>query len=87
MSAFIRKRLVSFVIVLVGVSILSFLLLAFSVSDPAELIARRINVNATAEQIQEVRVAHGLNKSIPEQYINWVRGFFCRRIRHIHLLL
>lgn len=41
MKKYIGKRIISFLIVLVGVSILSFLLIAWSGKDPAEIIAHR----------------------------------------------
>ncbi len=76
MKTYIRKRLLGFVIVLIGVSILSFLLLAFSGRDPAEVIARRGNLNASQELIESVRVEMGLDKSLPIQYWNWIKGMF-----------
>ena len=76
MRQYIRKRLLGFLIVLVGVSILSFLLLAFSGKDPAEIIARRGNINASPELIEAVRVEMGLDKPLPIQYLNWVKGLF-----------
>ena len=38
MKKYIGKRIISFLIVLVGVSILSFLLIAWSGKDPAKLL-------------------------------------------------
>lgn len=76
MKRYIRKRLAGFLMVMVGVSILSFLLIAFSGRDPAEIIARRANTNATTEMIESIRVEMGLDKPLPVQYIRWIKGLF-----------
>lgn len=76
MKQYLQKRLLGLVIVLVGVSILSFLLLAFSGVDAAEAIARRNNINASEEAVEAIRIQMGLDQSLPMQYLNWVKGFF-----------
>ncbi len=76
MRRYITKRLLGFIVVLIGVSILSFLLLAFSGKDPAEIMARRSNINASQETIEAVRMDMGLDKPLPARYANWVKGFF-----------
>ena len=76
MRYFICKRAISFIMIIIGVSLLSFLLIAFSGKDPAEIIARRGNANATPEMIEQVRIEMGLDGSFFERYINWVKGFF-----------
>lgn len=62
MKKYIGKRIISFLIVLVGVSILSFLLIAWSGKDPAEIIAHRGVSNPTPEQIEMIRVEMGLDQ-------------------------
>jgi len=76
MVAYIKKRLWGFIVVLVGVSILSFLLIALSGTDPAEVIARRNSTGATDEMIQEIRVEMGLDKPLVVQYFQWIGGLF-----------
>ena len=76
MKQYVKKRLIGFLIVLIGVSILSFLLIAFSGNDPAEIVARRANINASEEMIEATRVELGLDESLPIQYLNWLKGFF-----------
>ncbi|MBQ6888479.1 MAG: ABC transporter permease [Lachnospiraceae bacterium] len=75
MKLYIIKRVASFVAVLIGVSMLSFLLIAFSGKDPAEVIARRGDLNATTELIEQVRVEMELDGSLAERYLKWVKGF------------
>lgn len=67
--------MLSFIPVLIGVSILSFLLIAFSGKDPAEVIARRGDLNATPELIEQVRIELDLDGSLPERYFHWMSGF------------
>ena len=55
MKKYIGKRIISFLIVLIGVSVLSFLLIAWSGKDPAEIIAHRGVSNPTPEQIEMIR--------------------------------
>ena len=76
MSAYIKKRLFSFIIVLAGVSILSFLLIALSGTDPAEVIARKNSVGATEEMIEQIRAEMGLDKPLYVRYFQWLGGLF-----------
>ena len=76
MASYIRKRWIVFVIVLTGVSILSFFLITLSNKDPAEIIARRGVLAANENMIEAVRVELGLDKPIIAQYFNWVKGLF-----------
>ena len=76
MSVYIRKRLLGFLIVIAGVSILSFLLIALSDIDPAELIARKSSIGATEEMIEQVRTQFGLDKPMITRYFNWLGGLF-----------
>lgn len=76
MSAYIKKRLPGFLAVLFGVSLLSFLLIALSGTDPAEVIARRGSGGATEEMVEQVRVQLGLDKPLLARYFQWLGGFF-----------
>ena len=70
----IRKRLIGLLIVLIGVSILSFALSAISDIDPAEAIARQHNYNPSPELIEQIREEYGLDKPIIARYFSWVGG-------------
>ena len=77
MKKYIGKRIINFLIVLVGVSILSFLLIAWSGKDPAEIISICSGVsNPTPEQIEMIRVEMGLDQPLPVRYIQWLSGMF-----------
>ncbi len=61
-------------LVLVGVSILTFLLLFLTPGDPAETILRQQMGGRTPslEAIEQFRQNEGLNRPIPIQYVDWV---------------
>lgn len=67
------KKLIRLLTVLVGVSLLSFVLADLSSVDPAEAMSRRIYSNPTREQIQEIREEKGLNQPVLIQYVQWMK--------------
>jgi peptide/nickel transport system permease protein/nickel transport system permease protein len=76
LKQYVQRRLLGFIVVLIGVSILSFLLLAFTGKDPAEIVTRRFNINATEDMIEKTRSEMGLDKPLTVRYVSWVKGFF-----------
>ncbi len=66
------KKLASLFLVLIGVSLLSFILANISSVDPAEAIARRTYSNPTQEQIAEIRHDKGLDRPVLTQYVSWL---------------
>lgn len=70
----ICKRLLNFILVVWGVVTLSFCLQVFTGTDPAEMIVRKVNVLATEEQIQAVRVSLGLDAPFLERYTDYIKG-------------
>lgn len=69
MIAYIVRRLFQLVIVLVGVTIITFLIMFAIPGDPARQLAGK---NATPERIAVIRLQLGLDKSIPVQYYKFV---------------
>jgi peptide/nickel transport system permease protein len=68
MYAFLARRLLSTVPVLLVVSVLVFLMLRLTPGDPAAVLAGDA---ATTEQIAKIRTNLGLDRSIPEQFAIW----------------
>ena len=68
MLAFLARRLLSTIPVLLIVSVLVFLLLRLTPGDPAAILA---GDQATSEQIAQIRTNLGLDRSIVEQYLIW----------------
>jgi len=69
MIAYIVRRLFQLVIVLIGVTIITFLIMFAIPGDPAQQLAGK---NATPERIATIRAQLGLDKSIPVQYVKFV---------------
>ncbi|HEX6118493.1 MAG TPA: ABC transporter permease [Dongiaceae bacterium] len=69
MPAYIARRLVQAILILIGVSIITFLLLHFMPADPARMVAGR---TASKEQVEIVRTQLGLDRPVYEQYGRYV---------------
>ncbi len=82
MRAYVAARLATAVLVVLGVSLVSFLL-TFLTGDPAEIM---LPPGATAEQIEKFRVAWGYDDPLPVQYWRFLRravqGDFGVSLRH-----
>ena len=71
MGKYFLKRLGFCVFVLLGVSIISFVLVHLAPGNPAELM---LGDGATAEQIAAMEVELGLDKPLVEQYFLYMKG-------------
>ncbi len=69
MWKYMIKRLLALIPVLIGVSILVFLLIHITPGDPAILM---LGERAPEEQLENLRESMGLNEPLPVQYINWL---------------
>src|SRR5689334_24977339 len=70
-GAYVRKRLVLMVFVLFGVTLIIFGMVHFLPGDPAAVL---LGDRATQQNIAELHEQLGLNKSLPEQYWQFVSG-------------
>ena len=68
----IASRLLQMLIVLIGISFITFLLTYLSPGDPARNIYTHAGVMPTSEMIEEMRVKLGLNKPFFTQYVDWI---------------
>ncbi|MEZ5666687.1 MAG: ABC transporter permease [Alphaproteobacteria bacterium] len=79
MGLFLARRLGQAVLILLGVSIITFLLVYLIPADPARMIAGR---NATEDTVESIRRQLGLDRSLVEQYaiylVNLLQGDFGR---------
>ncbi len=69
MVAYIVRRLLQLVIVLIGVTVITFLIMFAIPGDPAQLVAGK---NATPEKIQDIRERLGLDKPLYVQYYRFL---------------
>ncbi|HTF54812.1 MAG TPA: ABC transporter permease [Pseudonocardia sp.] len=71
MVGFLVRRLLSTVLVLIGVSILVFLIMQLVPGDP---VRSMLGQAATAERVTEVRHQLGLDRPLIVQYLDWILG-------------
>ena len=70
MKEYFVRRLVSLVFVLIGMSLLTFTLSHLIPADPARAAA---GPNASGEAIENIRQRMGLDRSLPEQYLIYMK--------------
>ncbi|HEX7586923.1 MAG TPA: ABC transporter permease [Anaerolineae bacterium] len=82
MKSYLLLRLVRLILVWLGVSLITFLLLRLT-GDPARLV---LGDFASDKAIQQYRAEHGLDRSWPEQYLTFIggvlQGDFGRSLRY-----
>ena len=79
---YLLRRLAATLPVMAVVAVVVFLLIHLSPGDPAALIAGDL---ATTDDIDRLRVALGLDKPLPVQFVGWVGAHPERRPRHLDL--
>ncbi len=70
MGSYIARRLLQSVIVIIGVTLLSFIVL-HAAGDPTYLY---VSERASTEEIAATRAALGFDRPLPEQYLSYVSG-------------
>src|SRR5436305_12952586 len=70
MLRFIVRRLVLMVPILLGVSILIFVLMRLIPGDPARIV---LGAEPTGDQVALLRPQWGLDQPLPGQYVFWLR--------------
>lgn len=71
MKKYLLKRILASIIVLIGVSIIAFVLVRLGGGDPARMMA---GDTAAVEEVEEMRIRMGLDKSWIVQYFSYVKG-------------
>src|SRR5277367_5616739 len=69
MLIYVFKRLLYVTPVVIGVSIICFLLVHIAPGDPLSAI---LPADATQEQVEQMRAAYGFDKPLPVQYALWL---------------
>lgn len=67
-------RLAQILVVLVGISFVTFLLTYLSPGDPVRNMYTAAGIMPTEELVAETREELGLNDSLPTQYLRWLRN-------------
>ncbi|PPS45145.1 nickel ABC transporter permease [Chroococcidiopsis sp. TS-821] len=66
------RRVLQLIPVLLGISLVTFLLVQLMPSDPAVVVLRISEVPITPDAIAAMREQLGLNRPLPIQYLNWL---------------
>jgi len=69
MQRYLLQRLVLVVLVLLGVSVLIFVVTRLTPGDPARVM---LGPRATEQQLEQLRVAYGLDQPVYVQYVSWL---------------
>lgn len=72
MKKTILKRCLQIIIVLFGVSFITFGLMHLAPGDPATAMFEASGIIPTPEQLESTRASLGLDKPFIEQYLNWI---------------
>lgn len=74
MGGYLARRLLTLPLLLVGISLISFLLLNFAPGDAAEITLRRQNGGVTPprEAVVALQQELGLDDALPVRYLRWV---------------
>src|SRR5690606_4552961 len=71
MLKFILRRVLLMIPVLLGMSLVTFLIVRFIPGDPVTVL-HATDRRSTPEQIEAIRRPYGIDKSYPEQYVRWL---------------
>lgn len=74
MVKFIAKRIILLIPILLGTSLIAFLLLQLVPGDPAEIYLRLSQIPPSDEAVIAVRKELGLNQPLLFQYVQWLKG-------------
>ncbi|MEW9077600.1 nickel ABC transporter permease [Terrisporobacter glycolicus] len=72
MKKYVIKRLITLIPVLIGVSIIAFLLVRIMPGDAATAYLNAVNIPVTDKNLEIAMVNLGLDKPIMSQYFNWL---------------
>lgn len=77
MTSYIIRRILMGIVVIILVSMMVFLFIRLLPGDPLTIYLNKTDMQQlTEEQLYELRVKYGLEKTLPLQYIDWVGGIF-----------
>ena len=62
------------ILIFLGITFLSFCLTYLAPSDPAEIQLNKTGVAPTEELLEKTREEMGLNRPLPVQYADWLKG-------------
>jgi peptide/nickel transport system permease protein len=75
MTQYIIRRLLSLIVVVFGMSLLTFTITHVIPADPAKLVAGNF---ASQEIVEGIKERMGLDRPLPEQYLSYMKGLVLR---------
>jgi peptide/nickel transport system permease protein len=79
MFRYLIRRLLQMIPLLIGVSIIVFLLVHLAPGDPVRML---LGEEATQEDVERLQAVYGFDKPLPVQYFRWLtRIWGCRSAR------
>ena len=73
MATYVLRRLIQAIPILIGISVISFLIINLAPGDPTD---RFRSGRVSPETIQNLIRLYGLDKPLPEQFVNWFTAFW-----------
>ena len=83
MGKYIGRKLIQFIIIMFITSIIIFIMVRLSKTDPLTAIVG--GKQTTAETLAQLKAKFGLDKSLLEQYFSWISGLFQGQIGRAHV--
>ncbi|MGN0398822.1 MAG: nickel ABC transporter permease [Blautia sp.] len=74
MKKYIRNRLLQLIPILLGITLLSFILMQSSAMDAVDVMEQNTGGAMSEAEKEAARAEFGLDKPLPEQYIRWLGG-------------
>lgn len=74
MLNYLIKRFLTLIPILLGITVISFLILHLTPGEPTDL-QTQLNPRATAEVRERLRAFYGLDRPLHVQYLNWLKRF------------
>lgn len=73
MYRYLLQRIATMILVLFGVSVMTYVLIFFTPGDPARVILRQqMTREPTEADVRAFRAEHGLDEPLPIQYVDWL---------------
>ena len=72
MKNYVRRRLIQLIPILLGITILSFLLTNMASTDAVDIMESSRGIAMSEEEKEELREELGLDRPLAEQYILWL---------------
>lgn len=74
MKEYIGKRLLQLIPILIGITLLTFILMNISSADAVDMMEQNTGTVWSEEQKEAVRAELGLDQPLPVQYLKWLGG-------------